>query len=539
MTLTYKPDREFFMATALPATKAASKPLFVSLAVALSSGLSGCAVGPDFLSPEPPKVNEFTPEKINQIGNQRLVAADEIPQRWWKAFHDQNLNKLIEASIKHSPGLQAADAAIRIAYFNAEAQKGNFLPSVLLDSNDSQNYQPPVTNAVSPNAPSNPYGLFLKQLTISYTPDIWGANRRAVESLEAQTDQQRYQLEAAYLTLTTNVASGAITEAMTRGQIEATREVIKEGQQLLTILRGQYRLGAVAVADVLAEEALLAQAMQLLPPLEKALAIQRDQLAALAGEYSTAAVPETFHLRSLTLPRALPLTLPSQFVRQRPDVRAAEANLHSASAQIGVAIAARLPNVTLGATPGVQGYTYASLFTPGAQFYTLTASITQPLFDGFSLMNKQKSAEEGLKQADGLYRQSLVAAFQNIADALRALQSDTKAVNAALYSEKIARRQLEIVKKQLGVGSVNVLILLNAQRTYLQALVTLVGAEGARMGDVVGLFMALGGDWKDEALKNLPPNTLYEPTKEQVEMIKPPVNGSWFPSIPKLEYTPF
>ena len=212
---------------------------------------------------------------------------------------------------------------------------------------------------MTPNASTNPYGLFLRQLSVSYTPDIWGENRRAVESLEAQTDQQRYQLEAAYLALTSNVAAAAVQEASLRGQIAATREVIKVEQNLLSLLRQQYALGSVSQADVLTQEAALAQVMQLLPPLEKALAQQRDLLTALAGQYSTAQVPETFHLNSLTLPRDLPVTLPSRFVRQRPDVRAAEANMHSASAQIGVALAARLPNITLSTNNGYTAYSYA------------------------------------------------------------------------------------------------------------------------------------------------------------------------------------
>ncbi len=347
-----------------------------SVASVFVAGLSGCAVGPDFVSAPPPDVSRYTPEKLPSIGKQRLVVREEIPRRWWEVFHNKNLSKLVEASIQHNPSLQAADASIRVAYFAAEAQKGAFLPSLLANSNDSTNLQSGVQNVVSPNGPTNPYGLFLKQLQVSYTPDIWGGNRRAVESLEAQTDQQRYQLEAAYLALTSNVASAAVQEAMLRGEIAAIREVIKIEQNLLSLLRQQYALGSVAQADVLTQEAALAQVMQLLPPLEKALAQQRDLLTALAGQYSTAEVPETFNLNSLTLPANLPLTLPGKFVRQRPDVRAAEANMHSASAQIGVAIAARLPNVTLGGNGGYTAYSFAQLFTPGTGWYTLAADVT-------------------------------------------------------------------------------------------------------------------------------------------------------------------
>ena len=509
-----------------------------SLASVLFAGLSGCAVGPDFVSPPPPDTNRYTPEKLSAVGGQRLVIKEDIPRRWWEVFHNKNLSKLVEASIQHNPSLQAADASIRVAYFAAEAQKGAFLPSLLANSNDSTNLESGVQNAVTPNGPTNPYGLFLKQLQVSYTPDIWGGNRRAVESLEAQTDQQRYQLEAAYLALTSNVASAAVQEATLRGEIAAIREVIKIEQNLLSLLRQQYALGSVAQADVLTQEAALAQVMQLLPPLEKALAQQRDLLTALAGQYSTAEVPETFNLNSLTLPSNLPLTLPGKFVRQRPDVRAAEANMHSASAQIGVAIAARLPNVTLGGNGGYTAYSFAQLFTPGTGWYTLAADVTQPIFQGFTLLNKQKAAEAGLGQAEALYRQAVITAFQNVADALRALQADTKAVKAAVYAEQTAKRSLEIVKKQLQAGSVNILAVLNAEQTYLLAAESRVQTEGARLGDVVGLFMALGGDWRDQNLRDLPPNgsepaTGFDiPSNEQIDKIQDgPVNSSWFPSF--------
>ncbi len=512
-----------------------------SVASFFFAGLSGCAVGPDFVSAPPPDASRFTPEKLSSIGKQRLVVTEEIPRRWWEVFHNKNLSKLVEASIQHNPSLQAADASIRVAYFAAEAQKGAFLPSLLANSNDSTNLESGVQNAVTPNGPTNPYGLFLKQLQVSYTPDIWGGNRRAVESLEAQTDQQRYQLEAAYLALTSNVASAAVQEATLRGEIAAIRDVIKIEQNLLSLLRQQFALGSVAQADVLTQEAALAQVMQLLPPLEKALAQQRDLLTALAGQYSTAEVPETFNLNSLTLPSNLPLTLPGKFVRQRPDVRAAEANMHSASAQIGVAIAARLPNVTLGASGGYTSYSLAQLFLPGTGWYTLAGDVTQPIFQGFTLLNKQKAAEAGLTQAEAQYRQAVVTAFQNVADALRALQADTKAVKAAVYAEQTARKSFEIVKKQFLMkegSSVNMLAVLNAEQTWLQAAVSRMQAEGARLGDVVGLFMALGGDWRDQNLRDLPrngvePATGFDiPSNEQIDTIHDgPVNPSWFPSF--------
>ena len=406
----------------------------------------------------------------------------------------------------------------------------------------SRNLQAPVEFNVNPGGPTNPYSLFLKSLTIAYSPDIWGGNLRAVQSLEAQTEQQRYQLEAAYLALTSNVASAAVQEATVRGQLAATREVIQEARNIVTILRKSYGIGAVAQADVLVQEAALAQMEQQLPPLEKSLAFQRDLLTALAGQYSTAQVPETFNLKALTLPAHLPVTLPSAFVRQRPDVRAAEAAMHSASAQIGVAIAARLPTITLSAGGGYQGYSMSQLFLPQTGFWTLAAGVSQPVFQGFSLLNKQRAAEAGLTQAEAQYRQTVIGAFQNVADALRALQADAKAVQAAVHAETVARKSFEIVKQQflMAEGSaVNMLQVLNAEQTWLAASVTRMSAEGQRLGDVVGLFMALGGDWKDENLKRLSP-TLEPvlPTVPEVAHIDEPVNPDIFPTGIELRQKP-
>ncbi len=509
-------------------------------------GLVGCAVGPDFVSPPPPLVDRYTPEPLADAGGQKLVVVDEIPARWWEVFHNKNLNALIEAAIEQNASLQAAQAAIRIAYYQAEAQKGGFLPQLNATSSDTYQFANFVQNFQGAG-PTNTYGLFQKVLSISYTPDIWGQNLRAVELLEAQTDQQRYQLEAAYLTLTSNVASAATQEAALRGQIAATREVINEARNMLTILRKQYAIGAVAQADVLVQEAALAQMEQLLPPLEKALAQQRDLLAALAGQYSTAAVPETFNLRTVTLPDALPLTLPSALVRQRPDVRAAEANMHSLSAQIGVAIAARLPNITLSSNAGVGAFNFAKLFSPfpppGSGFWVGASNVAAPIFDGFTLLNKQRSAEAALIQGEALYRQAVITAFQNVADALRALQADAKAVRAAVYSETVARKSFEIVKQQFFMkegSSVNMLQVLNAEQTWLQASSTRIQAEGTRLTDVVGLFMALGGGWKDENLKRLSPNLgPVRPTLQEVAHIDGPVNPDWFPTSLEFGKSPW
>lgn len=498
--------------------------------------LGGCAVGPDFQSPAAPDVGGFVPEKVVKIGDGAgkdslvLSTEDSIPKKWWEAFKDKKLNALIEAGIERNHSLQAAEEAIKVAYFNAEAQKGAFLPTVVLGTGDStvrQSYQQAYQN----NAPTNPYGLFLKQLTVTYALDIWGGTRRSVEALEAQTDQQRYQLEAAYLALTANIANAAIQEATFRGQIAAVEEAIKVGQEMLQLVNIRFQAGAISRSDVLVQQAALGQIMQLLPPLKKALSQQRNLMTALAGRYSFDEIPETFRLGALKLPHKLPITLPGKLVRQRPDVRGAEANMHAAAAQIGVALAARLPNVTLSANPGFSAFSLAQQFTPGGWFYVLGGSAAHTVLDGAALLNKQRAAEAGLAQAEALYRQAVVTAFQSVADALRALQADTEAVKAAAYTEQAAGENLTIVKEKVRSGSFSQFELLNAQQAYLNAKIATVQAEGSRLSDVVALFMALGGGWKDQNLRDLPPVIPGEPRPPIADALETPVNASLFPRL--------
>ncbi len=465
--------------------------------------LAGCAVGPDFVEPAAPDVTGYTREPLKASSasagsgldqNQRFVQALDIPGQWWAAFHSRPLNDLIEDALKHNPDLQSAQAALRVAYQAAEAQKSAFWPTV---GGDYNSYTQKASTEVSP--PGNSTGPYLAlhtlELNVAYSPDVFGLVRRGVESAQAQTALQQYQLEATYLTLTSNVVAAAVQEASLRGQIEATRKIIKIETDLLGLLKRQLALGQVAVADVLVQEAALAAVELLLPPLDKALAQQRDLLTALAGRYPSEEIAEKFTLASLKLPSDLPVSLPSSLVEHRPDMKAAEASLHSASAAIGVAMANRLPLVNLTATVATQASNWALLFTEPTSAYLLMGAVTQPLFDGFNLYHKQKEAEAAYDQAEAQYRSTAITAFQNVADSLRAIQADARELKAAAHAEDTALKSLNIVRKQAELGQVNSLAILNAQQTYLTALLTRVQAQASRFADTAALFQALGGGW--------------------------------------------
>ncbi len=482
------------------------RSLLLCRAVALAGFtlVASCAVGPNFHRPAAPAVNGYTPEplasrtaKANVAGGQaqRFVQGMDIPGQWWTLFHSEPLNRLVEEAIRNNPSIEVAQQALRVARENVAAEKGSFYPSVTANFTPSRNKT--ATGALSPaSASGNPYySLYTSQLSISYMPDVFGLNRRTVESLQAQADAQRFQVEATYLTLTSNVVAAAIQEALLRGQIAATMEIIKVETEALQILRRQLALGQVAGADVAAQEAVLAQAQASLPPLQKQLAQQRDLLAALTGHFPSEEIPAKFNLADIQLPHDLPVSLPVKLIEQRPDVRMAEEQLHSASAEIGVAVANLLPNLSLTGFGGSQANKLSQLFGPGTGYWTLAASATQQIFDAGTLLHKFKGAQGAYDQAAAQYRSTVITAFQNLADSLRALQSDANALTAAVAAENAAVTSLGITRKQLELGQVGYLSLLTAEQTYQTAVVSLVQARANRYADTAALFQALGGGW--------------------------------------------
>ncbi len=482
--------------------------------------LAGCAVGPDFKTPSAPAVHGYTarplPTKTASaavaIGNaQRFVPGGDIAADWWRLFHSDALNALVQEALAANPNLPAAQAALRQANENVAAQRGSYYPSLSASFDASRNLTPTATVSPASGNGSPYYSLITPQLSVSFVPDVFGANQRAVESLQAQADNQAFMLQATWVTLTSNVVAGAIQEASLRGQIQAIQETIRVATGLLKILNTQQTFGQAAGADVAAQQAVLAQAQINLPPLQRQLILQRDLLTALAGKFPSEEITQTFEIDSLQLPVDLPVSLPADLVRQRPDVRQAEETLHAASANIGQAIAARLPQITLSAQVGNSADSVSKLFTPGTNFWMLASGITQPLFQGFTLMHKQRAARAAFDQAAAQYRGTVLTAFQNVADAMKALQSDADAIKAAAASERAAARSLDITRKQLQVGQVGYLFLLNAENTYAQARLALVQAQAARLADTAALFQALGGGWwhrSDQAHANLASNAV-------------------------------
>ena len=461
--------------------------------------VAGCMVGPDFKQPPAPPVDRYAASASATTANaggdaQRFVTDMQLPAQWWTMFHSPALNELITQALASNPGMQSARAALRQAQENVAAQKGSYYPSVDAGINTTRQRNPStLSSPLESNA--NYYTLTTAQVSVSYMPDIFGGNRRAVESLQAQADVQRFQLEATYLTLTSNVALAAIQEAGLRAQIAATHDIIDSQTKILATVQREFALGQLAESDVAAQVALLAQAQATLPPLEKQLAQQRDALAALLGTYSSDNIAVHFNLADLKLPHDLPLSIPSQLVRQRPDVRAAEAQWHAANAQVGVAIANRFPKLTLSAGAGSSPTRFNDLFKDATNFWSLGAGVTQPIFEGGSLLHQERAAKAANEQAEAQYRSTVVAAFQNVSDTLFAIRSDADALAAAQTSADAAAKSLAIAQRQLALGDIPEVAVLNAQQTAQQAQIAVASVQSNRYADTVALFQALGGGW--------------------------------------------
>jgi NodT family efflux transporter outer membrane factor (OMF) lipoprotein len=475
------------------------------VALLSASMLAGCAVGPDFLRPKAPAVDGYTaqplPEKTASASTaageaQAFALGRDIPGQWWTLFHSEPLNRLVEQSLAANPDIRAGEAALRQARENLYADQGSYYPSVDAQASATRERTP---GALQGRSGATTFNLYRASIDVSYSLDLFGAERRLVEADRAQAEFQGFQLEATYLTLSSNVVALAVQEASLREQIAATEDIIKSESEQLDVVRRQFQLGAVARADVLAQEAALAQTRATLPNIQKQLAQTRNQLAALAGRFPSQEIEQSFRFADLTLPQDLPVSLPSQLVDQRPDIRAREALLHAASAEVGIATANQLPQISLSASYGTAATRPGSLFGANSGLWSIGAGILQPIFRGGTLEHEKKAAVAAYDQAAAQYQSTVLQAFQNVADALRGLESDADAVRAQAEAERSASDSLALSRDQYHNGAISYVTLLNADRTYQQARISLVQAQATRYADTVALFQALGGGWWNRA----------------------------------------
>ena len=460
---------------------------FPALALVASLLTSGCVVGPNFKPPAAPPVSTYNQQPQPQTtvaapgvpaGNaQHLVSAADIPADWWTLFHSAALNDLIAQALAHNADLKAAQAALLVAHENTRAQRGAYAPQISAGAGITRQKDPSATLAPVPANNSFAYTLVTPQLSVSYVPDVFGLNKRTVEAAAAQEQASRYQMIAVDITLSTNVAEAAIDEASLQDQIDTTNELIGINRQILSLMKYRKSKGYSAATDVVAQQAQLAQMEATLPPLIKQRDQANDLIAVLTGRYPAQAAAESFTLTRLALPPDLPLSLPSALVEQRPDVLQAEENMHAASAQIGVARANRLPNITLSANAGTNALAISQVFGPGTGFWNIGTALLAPLFDGGTKLHQERAARYAYQQTSEQYRSTVLTAFQNVADTLVALQQDADTLKATAAAVDAAKTSLDLTRLQYKDGYAAYLAVLNADQAYLQARLDLVQAE--------------------------------------------------------------
>ncbi|MDR1994807.1 efflux transporter outer membrane subunit [Azonexus sp.] len=462
----------------------------------------GCAVGPDYRRPPLSEAKAYTPKAYTRMpiastpagaGDVQHFDSDaKVPAQWWQAFGSPEINELVEHAFQRSPTLDAAKAALRQAQENRAAQYAGYFPTLQADYSASR--QREAVSTISPTLDSGDalYTLHTAQLSVSYTPDVFGLNRRAVESLAAQEAAQRFELDAAYTTLAANIVSTAIELASLEAQLRAMQAASVAAHDASTLVQQQLAAGAVSGLDVAAQDTAAAQADAAIPPLEKQLEQTRNLLATLIGE-----PPDTINIHididSLKLPMHLPLSLPSTLIETRPDVRAAEAQVQAASAEVGVAIANRLPQFTITAAYGGTSTQFSKMFTDGNIFWNLLGGLTQPIFDFGALKHRQGAAEAALEQAIAQYRQTVLSAFQNVADSLYALDADAKGLQASERAEAAAKKTRDLAQIQLDAGAINRLTLLGTEQVYQEAKLARIQAQASRFTDTAALYQSLGG----------------------------------------------
>jgi NodT family efflux transporter outer membrane factor (OMF) lipoprotein len=470
-------------------------------AIFLSALLASCAVGPDYQAPETPKTHSYTssplPKQTVEIRGQEektqeFTYQQHLCRQWWTVFESERLNQLIERGLKNSPTIQAASAALKQAMENINVGMGNFYPSIDAQFTTTREKQSGASMGV--NSPSLLFNVYNASLNMSYSPDLFGGVRRQIEALGAEAENKRYELEGAYLTLTTNIVLTAIQEASLRSQIQATNELIAAQQKQLQIIQSQFRLGGISQSDVLAQETLVSQTMALLPPLLNILAQTRHALATLIGDLPSESQLPQFNLEELSLPRELPITLPSNLIRQRPDIKAAEALLHAANAHIGVTKANMFPQLVLTGSVGDVNNNFRNLFTNSSNVWNIASQLLQPIFRGGAMIAQENSAIAAYEKAFAQYRLIVLKAFQQVADVLQAIVEDAKTHKALVEAEKAALHALEISRKQFQLGGISFLALLNAERQYQQTRIARIKAEASRYQNTAILFQALGGD---------------------------------------------
>jgi len=476
----------------------------------LLAGLAaGCAVGPNYHRPQAPPVTHYaggadpSATVAAHGAAQHFTPGAKLAADWWQLFGSERLDSIVSEALRANPGLEAAEASLRQSEDNLRGGYGIFYPQAEADAAATRQRYPPIK--VGESAPATVFNLFTLSASVSYALDVFGGERRMIEGLHAQVDLQRATEQATYLTLISNIVNTVVARAAYRAEVDATNQLIELQRQQVQLAQVQVNAGTAPYSNVLSLKGQLAATEASVPQLEQRLSQADDLLATLVGRVPSEWSPPDIDLVELTLPEQLPVSLPSELVRQRPDVLMAEAAAHGASANVGVATAALLPSVTLSGSYSANSATTGQLTAAGGRAWDAGAGLTQPLFEGGTLWFHRKAALDQYQQAAALYRQVVLAAFAQVADTLRALEHDAAALEAQDDSLSSAEEALRLVQANYQAGLNTYLDVLSADAQYHQAMIADLQLVAVRYQDTVALYVALGGGWWTEPARAAAP----------------------------------
>ncbi|HEV2134743.1 MAG TPA: efflux transporter outer membrane subunit [Terracidiphilus sp.] len=470
--------------------------------------VTGCTVGPRYHPPAPPTVSTYTPappeKTVNTNGpsgtSQHFDASAQLPAQWWELFHSPQLNAMVSEALANSPSLAQATARLSQAQEELRARSGATRFPTVTGSASVEQKQVNLAAFGVPFPNPSPFTLLNGSVAISYALDIFGGNRRQIEALRAQIDYQQWQLEGARLMLAGNVVSAAIRQAKLQQQIEITRQLLAAERQQTAIIEQRRAAGGATELEIHRQQTVVAQTQATIPALQQQLDAVNDQLAVLMGKSPAEAQVQSISLDSLQLPQDLPVSLPSSLARQRPDIRAAEALLHRASAEVGVATANLYPQIVLSGNGGSVG----TSFTSGGDIWNVGAGLTQPIFNGGALRAEKRKAIAAYDEAGSAYKQTFLTAFQQVADTLYAIQHDAEALQASDQAASEAAAAYSIASDRYRAGGISQLALLDAERQQLQTALDRTASAASRYADSATLFEALGGGWWNQPSNSAP-----------------------------------
>ena len=467
------------------------------MASVLVTVLAGCTVGPDFKRPDAPRAEAYTAQRLQvesgatPLKDQQIKFGENPQREWWHLFESDALDNVVKRAVEGNRTLLEANATLAQARELAEAQAGALYPQLAMTAGSGRQRYGAEFLGPFPKPP--PFNYYALGPTVSYALDYTGGSARSVEQQYALAEYQRQQLNAAYLMVTGNAVMQSLRIALLRGEIATVEAILEEDRQNRKLVEIAFQAGSVSRVDVVSAESQLASDATLLPPLRQDLAVARHALSVILGQSPAQDLPAEIELSQVSLPRNLPVSLPSELAHQRPDILASEAQLHAATAAVGVATSNLYPHIVLTGNIGLQSTSLGNLFQGSSTAYGLTGSLTAPLFEGGTLRAQKRATLDALRASAARYEQTVLTAFGQVADALEALDHNAEQLDAQAHAQEAARENVELTRKSYNEGNVGVLQVLDAERLYQNARLGYVRAQAQRYMDTVQLFMALGG----------------------------------------------